>query len=152
MTRVATSKILELLYVNLMGPVQVASVGGKNYISVCVDDFLRYTQVDAFKRLCVKLKNEKESNISNIVRIHSDHRKEFENAIYVKFCDKHGISHEFFAPKTPQRNGVVERKNRTLQEIACVMLNNKKLPMKFWVEIISTACYTINHVYRENTI
>ena len=69
-----------------------------------------------------KLKNEKDINIRKIVRIRSDHGKEFQNTIFAKFCDKHGIAHEFSAPKTPKQNGVVERKNRTLQEMARVML------------------------------
>ena len=94
---------------DLMGPMQVASVEGKNYIVICVDGFSRYTGIDflkeksytfdAFKRLYVKLKNKNEGNICKIVRIHSDHGKEFKNAIYAKFYDKHGISHEFSEPK-----------------------------------------------------
>ena len=55
--------------------------------------------------------------------------------------------HEFSAPKTPEQNGVVERKNRTLQEMARVMLNSKKLTKKLWAEVINTACYTINCVF-----
>ena len=77
--------------------------------------------------MCLKLRNEKNINIGKIVRIRNDHGKEFKNIIFVKFCDKDGIAHEFSTPKTPQQNGVVERKNRTLQEIARVMLNSKKL-------------------------
>ena len=46
--------------------------------------------------------------------IHSDHGKEFENKQFEEFCDEVGITHNFSAPRTPQQNGVVERKNRTL--------------------------------------
>ena len=94
-----------------------------------------------------KIEKEKDINIGKIVRIQSDHGKEFENTIFAKFCDKHGIAHEFFAPKTPQQNGVVERKNRTFQEMARVMLNSKKLSTRLWVEAVSTSCYTINRVF-----
>ena len=55
----------------------------------------------------------------------SDRGKEFENARFESFCAKNGIKREFLAPKTPQQNEVVERKNRVIQEMARVMLLNK---------------------------
>ena len=58
-----------------------------------------------------------------IIRIQSDHRKEFDNEGFNSFCLLEGIHHEFSAPITPQQNGVVERKNRTLQEMAHVMIH-----------------------------
>lgn len=80
----ATSKFLELFHMDLMGPIQVESLGGERY---CVDDFLRYTRVkfirektdtfDVFKDLCLSIKNEKRSEI---VKIKSDRGKEFENS------------------------------------------------------------------------
>ena len=111
---------------DLMGPMQVESVAGKRYIFVCVDDFSKYTWVDflremsdtfdAFKKLIVKLKTDKGWNISKIIRIRSDHGKEFKNSSYTDFRDSNGITHKFSAPKTPQQNGVVEKKSRTLQD------------------------------------
>ena len=130
-----TSRVLQLLHMDLMGPMQVESIGGKMYAFVCVDDFSRFTWVqfiqeksdtfEVFKALCSRLQTEKCSNIGKIVRIRSDHGGEFENAIFAEYCNKHGISHEFSAPKTPEQNGVVERKNRTIQEMARVMLKAK---------------------------
>ncbi|KAK2363076.1 hypothetical protein QL285_088090 [Trifolium repens] len=130
-----TSRVLELLHMDLMGPMQVESIGGKRYAFVVVDDFSRFTWVsfireksdtfDAFKELCLRLQREKDSGI---VRIRSDHGKEFENSRLSEFCADEGIGHEFSSPITPQQNGVVERKNRTLQEAARVMLHAKKLP------------------------
>ena len=93
------------------------------------------------------MKNEKDINIGKIVRIRSDHGKEFENTIFFEFCDKHGIAHEFSAPKTLQQNGVVERKNRTIQEMTRVMLNSKNLSFRLWAEVVNTTCYTINGVF-----
>ena len=49
--------------------------------------------------MCNKLNNEKDVNIGKIIRIKSGHRKEFENGIFFDYCDKHGIAHEFSAPK-----------------------------------------------------
>ena len=54
-----------------------------------------------FEKLCTKSKNEKNINIGKIVKIRSDHGKEFENTIFANLCDKHGIAHEFSTPKTP---------------------------------------------------
>ena len=75
--------------------------------------------------LCKKLQNEKGVPIA---KIRSDYGKEFENARFESFCEKNGIKREFSAPKTPQQNGVVERKNWVIQEMARVMLLNKKIP------------------------
>ena len=121
---VATSRPLELLHVDLMGPMRKESVGGKRYIIVVVDDFSRYSWVDFLRekleacdkmeRLCKRLQNEKGVPI---VKIRSDHGKEFENARFEAFCNKHGIKKEFSAPKTPQQNGVVERKNRDRKSV-----------------------------------
>src|SRR5262249_21872120 len=60
------------------------------------------------------------------------------------FCDDNGISHQFSAPRTPQQNGVVERKNRTLIDMARTMLCESNLPRYFWAEAVNTACYIIN--------
>ncbi|XP_065617173.1 uncharacterized protein LOC136062257 [Quercus suber] len=118
---ITTSRCLELLHVDLMGPTRTESLGEKRYIMVVVDDFSRYSWVeflrekseacDKMQRLCKRLQNEKEVPI---VKIRSDHGKEFENAKFESFCEKHSIKKEFSAPKTPQQNWVVERKNRNL--------------------------------------
>ena len=63
------------------------------------------------------------------------------------FCQRSGISQEFFAPITPQQNGVVEIKNRVIQEMAKAMLYNKDLARNLWGEAINTACHTVNRVY-----
>ena len=103
-----TSRCLELLYVDLMGPTRTESLGGKRYIMVIVDNFSRYNWVEFFREkseacekleiLCKKLQNEKGAPI---VKIRSDHGKEFENARFEPFCAKNGIKREFSAPKTP---------------------------------------------------
>ena len=61
-----------------------------------------------------------------------------------EFCEENGIEHEFSAARTPQQNGVVERKNRTLIEAARTMLEESKLPTYFWAEAVNTACFTQN--------
>ena len=66
---------------------------------------------------------------------------------HLKNCEKHGIIHEFSSPRTPQQNGVVERKNRSLQEMARTMLHENNLAKHFWVEAVNTACYVQNKIY-----
>ena len=132
---IATTRCLELLHVDLIGPTRTESLGGKRYIMVIVDDFSRYTWVEFLREkseacekleiLCKRLQNEKGVLI---VKIRSDRGKEFDNARFESFCVKNGIKKEFSAAKTPQQNWVVERKNRMIQEMARVMLLNKQIP------------------------
>ncbi|GJS53757.1 retrovirus-related pol polyprotein from transposon TNT 1-94 [Tanacetum coccineum] len=60
------------------------------------------------------------------------------------FFKEEGIEHQTSTPRTPEQNGVVERRNRTLVEAARTMLSASKLPLFFWAEAIATACYTQN--------
>jgi hypothetical protein len=64
-----------------------------------------------------------------------------------EFLEEEGIKHEFSAPYTPQQNGVVERKNRTLIDMVRMMLGEFKMPERFWSEAVNTACHAINRVY-----
>ena len=91
-----TSRVLELLHMDLMGPMQVESLGGRRYILVVVDDYSRYTWVgflqeksdafEAFQSLSVRLQREKENSTGKIMKIRSDHGKEFENGKFLDFC------------------------------------------------------------------
>jgi transposase InsO family protein len=84
---------------------------------------------------------------SPIVKIQSDNGSEFKNMNIEDWCDKEGVKHEFSATYTPQQNGVVERKNKTLITIARAMLDDYDTPERFWVEAINTAYHAINWVY-----
>ncbi|GJS49983.1 retrotransposon protein, putative, ty3-gypsy subclass [Tanacetum coccineum] len=70
-----------------------------------------------------------------------DNRTEFKNNDMNQFCRMKGIKREFSVSRTPQQNRVVERKNRTLIEVARTMLTDSLLPTTFWAEAVSTACY-----------
>jgi len=129
------------------------SLGGNYYALVIVDDFSRYTWTlflesksdafVAFKKLAKRLQNTKSSNIGSI---RSDHEGEFQNEKFGKFCEKLGILRNFSAPRTPQQNGVVERNNRSLEELARTMLSESSLPKYFWADAVSTSCYVMNRV------
>ncbi|GJT92211.1 ribonuclease H-like domain-containing protein [Tanacetum coccineum] len=68
------------------------------------------------------------------------------NHVMDEFCREKGIKREYSVARTPQQNGVAERKNRTLIEAARTMLADSKLPTTFWAEAVSTACYVQNRV------
>ncbi|GKE82897.1 retrovirus-related pol polyprotein from transposon TNT 1-94, partial [Tanacetum coccineum] len=88
-----------------------------------------------------------ENQINNKVKIiRCDNGTEFKNNDMNQFYGMKGIKREFSVAKTPQQNGVVERKNRTLIEEAKTMLANSLLPTTFWAEAVSTACYVQNRV------
>ncbi|GJS60310.1 putative ribonuclease H-like domain-containing protein, partial [Tanacetum coccineum] len=78
--------------------------------------------------------------------IRSDNGTEFKNKVMDEFCREKGIKREYSIARTPQQNGVAERKNRTLIEAARTMLADSKLPTTFWAEAVSTACYVQNRV------
>ncbi|XP_021714891.1 uncharacterized protein LOC110682855 [Chenopodium quinoa] len=96
-------------------------------------------------RSSFKSKKMTQKSLGNqLIHMRSDHGTEFENSKFDEFCREQGISHNFSAPRTPQQNGVVERKNRTLEEMARTMLIASGLPRNFWAEAVNTACYIIN--------
>ncbi|GJT21682.1 ribonuclease H-like domain-containing protein [Tanacetum coccineum] len=113
---------LELLHMDLFGPVSVESVNRKKY---CLRE----------NKLRHKVKT-----------IRCDHGTEFKNQLMNEFCAKKGIKREYSIARTPQQNGVAERKNRTLIEAARTMLADSLLPIQFWAEAVNTACYVLNRV------
>ena len=76
--------------------------------------------------------------------IRSDNGGEFTSNEFNGFCEIHGIKRQFSAAKTPQQNGVVESKNRIVQEAGRTMLNEAKLLNSFWREAVYTTVYTLN--------
>ncbi|GJY57192.1 retrovirus-related pol polyprotein from transposon TNT 1-94 [Tanacetum coccineum] len=142
---------LYLLHMDLCGPMRVASVNGKKYILVIVDDYSRFTWVK-----CLRSKDEAPAFIINFLkmiqvrlketirRIRTDNGTEFVNQTLHEYYEKVGISHETSVARSPQQNGVVERRNRTLIEAARTMLIYAKAPLFLWAEAVATACYTQN--------
>jgi transposase InsO family protein len=82
-----------------------------------------------------------------VKKIRSDNGSEFKNLQVVEYLEEEGIKYEFSAPYTPQQNGVVERKNRTLIDMARTMLGEFKTPERFWSKVVNTACHAINRLY-----
>jgi transposase InsO family protein len=139
---------------DLFGPIAYISIGGSNYCLVIVDDYSRFTWVfflqeksqtqETLKGFLRRAQNEFRLRIK---KIRSDNGAEFKNSQIEGFLEEEGIKHEFSSPYTPQQNGVVERKNRALLDMARTMLNEYKTSVQFWAEAINTACYSINRLY-----
>ncbi|GJV74317.1 retrovirus-related pol polyprotein from transposon TNT 1-94 [Tanacetum coccineum] len=151
---VSTTRCLELLYMDLFGPSAVRRYGGNRYTLVIVDDYSRYTwtrflkdKTKAFDQFEIFSKKIQNQLGCTIVSIRTDHGREFDNEVqFGEFCNANGITHNFSAPRTPQSNGVVERKNRTLQEMSRTMLNEQSLPQKFWCNVVDTSTYILNRI------
>jgi hypothetical protein len=129
-------------------------MGGKWYVLIIFVDYSRYSWVffleskdqvfEHFRLLALRLNNEHPNCLKVI---HNDNRTEFRNAYFDEFCLEHGIDQQFSTPRVLQQNGVVERKNRTLVEIARTMLDEHRTPRRFWTNAISTFCYISNRIF-----
>jgi hypothetical protein len=119
-----------------------------------VDDYSRFTWVfflqekcqtqETLKRFLRQAQNEFGLRIKKII---SDNGTKFKNSQIEGFLEEEGIKLEFSSPYIPQQNGVVERKNTILLDIARTILDEYKTPDRFWAEAINTACYSINRLY-----
>jgi transposase InsO family protein len=147
---VMTEHLGQLLHMDTVDPSWVRSMGGKWYLIVVVDDYSRYSCVffleskdevfEQFWSLALRLNNEHPNCLK---AIRSDNRTEFRNASFDEFCLEHGIDQQFSAPRVPQQNGDVERKNRTLVEMARMMLDEHRTPRRFRADAIALVIFLI---------
>ncbi|GJV87272.1 retrovirus-related pol polyprotein from transposon TNT 1-94 [Tanacetum coccineum] len=142
---------LFLLHMDLCGPMRVASINVKKYILVIVNDYSRFTWVkfleskDEAPDFIIKFLKMIQVRLNATVRnIHTDNGTELVNQTLRDYYEGIGISYETLVARTPQQNGVVERRNRTLVEAAHTMLIYAKAPLFLWAEAVATACYTQN--------
>ncbi|GJX80602.1 putative ribonuclease H-like domain-containing protein [Tanacetum coccineum] len=147
------TKPLFMLHMDLFGPTFVSSLMHKKYCLVVTDDYSRFTWVfflttkDETSEILKRFIKEIENLVDKKVKIiRSDNGTEFKNKVMDDFCREKGIKREYSVARTPQQNGVAERRNRTLIEAARTMLADSKLPTTFWAEAVSTACYVQNRV------
>ena len=148
-----SAKALELLHADLCGPISPATPAHNRYIFVIIDDCTRYMwtillkeKSEAFEKFKeFKSLVEKEVN-SKIGTLRTDRGGEFTSKEFHEFCNKSGIKRHLTAPYTPQQNGVVERRNRTLMEMTRSMLKATNVPNYMWGEAVRHATYVINRV------
>nr|GEZ77421.1 hypothetical protein [Tanacetum cinerariifolium] len=143
---------LYLLHMDLCGPMHVESINGKKYILVIMDDHFRFTWVkflrskDETSDFIIKFLKMIQVRLKvPVCRIRTDNGTEFVNQTLREYYEEVGISHETSVARSPQQNGVVERRNRTLIEAARTMLIYAQAPLFLWAEAVATACFTQNH-------
>jgi transposase InsO family protein len=146
-------RTLELLHMDLFGPIAYISIGGSKYCLIIVDDYSRFTWVfflqeksQTQETLKKFLKWAQHEFGLRIKKIRSDNGMEFKNSQIEVFLEE-GIKYEFSSPYAPQQNDVVERNNITIKDITRTMLEEYKTSGRFWAEMINTACYSINQLY-----
>jgi transposase InsO family protein len=149
-----TSRPLELLHMDLFGPIAYISIGGNKYGLVIVDDYTCFTWVfflhnksetqGVLKKFLRRAQNEFNLRIK---KIRSDNGSKFKNTQVDDYLDEDGIKHEFSAPYAPQQNEVAERKNHTLIKMARTMLDEYKISDRFWVEAVNITYHAINQLY-----
>nr|GFB36321.1 retrovirus-related Pol polyprotein from transposon TNT 1-94 [Tanacetum cinerariifolium] len=149
----SSNKPLYLLHMDLYGLMRVESINGKRYVLVVVDDYSRYTWVfflhfkDEASEVIISVIKKTQVNLQlQLQRVQTNNGMEFKNKTLANFFDEVGITQQFPAARTPQQNGVVERRNRTLVEAATTMLTFANLPSFLWAEAIATACFIQNHL------
>jgi transposase InsO family protein len=153
-SQMSTHRPLELLHMDLFGPTSFVSICGNSYCLVIVDDYSRFTWVyflrdksivfETFKSFAILAQNQFEFDIK---KVRSDNESEFKNARIDEYCDDKGIKHEFSSKYTPEQNCIVERKNRTLIDMARSMLAECNVSDSYWAEAINTACHASNRLY-----
>lgn len=142
-----------LVHVDLCEPISLETAGGNKYFMLLVDDYSRWMQVyvlqskdkacDAFVKYKAEVENVTRCRVKTL---RSDRGGEFLAGVFAKVCEQAGIKRQFTAPYTPQQNGVVERRNRTVMEMARALLKSMKIPGRYWGEAIRHAIYLLNRL------
>ena len=145
------SRPLELVHGDICGPILLATLGGSKYFLLLVDDYSRLMWVAMIKKKSkafqafVKFKNLAEAEKEMKIRcLRTDQRGEFTSSIFSKFCSENGIKRQFSAPYSPQKNGVVERRNMTVMNMVRSILKDKNPPHELWGEAVNTSVYILN--------
>uniref|UniRef100_A0A0A1X768 Retrovirus-related Pol polyprotein from transposon TNT 1-94 n=1 Tax=Zeugodacus cucurbitae TaxID=28588 RepID=A0A0A1X768_ZEUCU len=146
-----TKQILELVHTDVCGPINVKSVGGARYFLTFIDDFSRMIFIysikeksevfEKFKTFKNMVENQTQKTIK---KLRSDNGTEYTNNKFSEFLKECGIKRQLTVPYTPQQNGVAERVNRTIVEMARSLLVHANLKEELWGEAVHTAVYIRN--------
>ncbi|GKA63687.1 retrovirus-related pol polyprotein from transposon TNT 1-94 [Tanacetum coccineum] len=130
---------------------RVESINGKKCVLVIVDDYSIYTWTHFLRSkdetpevLINFLRHVQRGPHAQVRTVRTDKGTKFLNKTLHAYFATEGIKQETLIARTPEKNGVVERRNRTIVESARTMLSATKVPLFFWAEAIATACFTQN--------
>nr|GEW93031.1 retrovirus-related Pol polyprotein from transposon TNT 1-94 [Tanacetum cinerariifolium] len=150
-TTPSSKRRLQLLHVDLCGPMRVESINGNKYVLVIVDDYSRYTLThflrskDETPEVLIDFLRLVQIGLHAQVRIvRTDKGTKFLNKTLHAYFAAEGIEHQTSVARSPEQNDVVERRNRTLVGAARTMISATKVLLFFWAEAISTTCFTQN--------
>ncbi|CAL8168827.1 unnamed protein product [Prunus armeniaca] len=142
---------LELIHSDICGPMQTVTKAGNRFFLTFIDDctrmcwvyFLRHKSeaLTVFKKF--KATVELQSGYK-LKKLRSDRGGEYTLVEFDSFCEDVGIERQLTTPYTPQQNGVAERKNRTIVEMAKCLMLEKKIPFDFWAEAVNISMYILN--------
>lgn len=144
---------LELVHIDLCGPITPPTAGGNKFFLLLVDDFTRMMWIYLLKskdealKMVKKFKLQVEKGTEKRVKmLRSDRGGEFCSRLFEEFCDENGIARQFTVPYSPQQNGIVERRNRTVVEMARSLLKQMKLSLNLWGEAVRHSVYLLNRL------
>ncbi|MCO5566282.1 hypothetical protein L7F22_019958 [Adiantum nelumboides] len=148
---VRATRKLQLVHSDVCGPMRTPSVGNSLYFVTFIDDFSRFCCVyplkaksdvfAIFQHYVSMVENETGCKVQTL---RTDRGGEYMSGAFKDFLEKKGIKHQCTMPYTPQQNGVAERKNKSLMEMARCMLKAKSLPHKLWMEAVACAAHDLN--------
>ncbi|WVZ20583.1 hypothetical protein V8G54_007905, partial [Vigna mungo] len=142
---------LEIVHSDVCGPIEPPTIAGNRYFLTFVEEYSRMIWVfllrqknealEVFKSYKKQVEKEIERQIK-LLRI--DGGGEYTSHEFEEFCREHGIVHEVIAPYTPQHNGLAERQNRTIVNMARCMLREKDVSRELWGEAVVTSVHILN--------
>lgn len=149
--RVSTTRPLELIHSDIVGPIEPTSQGGSKYFVSFIDDYSRHTVVfplkstidmllkfDEYRRLS------ENSHWTKILSIRTDSRCEYSSNDFEKYLANHGINHQLMDPGMPRRNLIPQNVNKKLLNMTKGMIKESSIPANLWADALVTACYVIN--------
>ena len=148
-----STNLLNLIHSDICELNGMLTRGGNRYFITFIDDYSRYTYVYLLKHkdeafsVFKNYKAEVENQLGKKIKIlRSDRGGEYFPHEFNKFCEEHGIIHQCSAPRTPEQNGLTERKNRTYLEMVNALLLHAKLPFNLWGEALLATCHIVNRI------
>jgi hypothetical protein len=146
-------KALELVYSDILGPFEVASLNGSKYAVTFIDEYTKYAVVKYMRNKSEVIDKFKEYVAENGTprTLRSDNGAEYTSSKFKEFCRNSKVKQEFTVPETPHQNGVAERFNCTLVEMGRCLLIQAKLPKKYWVRALDTATHIRNLTVSANS-
>jgi transposase InsO family protein len=144
---------LQLIHSDICGPMNIRARHGGSYFITFIDDYTRYGHVylishksealNCFRRYMILVENQLDKSIK---ALRTDCGREYLSEQFKELCEEKGIKRELTMPRTPQQNGVAEKRNRTLLEMIRSMMAQANLPISYWGDTLMTAAYILNRV------